>query len=119
IDGDAFQRHLANTLDPIVRSVAAEFAERVDAVTGALFDLSLDLFSKSLLGPATQYPAIQAAWLTLLPRLPRLVAREPAQVAGAVTNALYNLSRTPGARPDFWIAQMSSIAASCQRTGEL
>ncbi len=119
IDGEAFQQHLAVTLDPIVRSVASEFPERTDAVTGVLFDLSLDLFNKSLLGPASRYPAIQAGWQKLLPRLPRLVAREPARVAGCVTNAMYNLSRTPGARPEPWAGAMGPVAASCQSTGEL
>ena len=33
---------------------------------------------------------------------PSYVAREPSRVAGSITNALYNLSRTPGARPKDW-----------------
>jgi hypothetical protein len=119
IDEEGFRHHLAVTLDPIVRSAAAEFAERTDAVAIALFDLSLGLFTKSLLGPAARYPVIDTAWHDLLPRMPRLMAREPAQVAGAVTNALYNLSRTPGARPQVWSEQMSTIAASCANTGDL
>jgi hypothetical protein len=119
IERQAFQHHLAVTLDPIVRSVAAEFAERTDAVAVALFDLSLDLFAKSLLGPAAKYPAIDSAWRLLLPRMPRLMAREPAQVAGAVTNALYNLSQTPRARPQAWTEQIGVIAATCQSAGDL
>ncbi|HEY3838814.1 MAG TPA: hypothetical protein VGL72_19695 [Bryobacteraceae bacterium] len=103
IDAAEFQHHLAVILDPIVRTVAREFAERTDAVVDALFDLSLELFRHSLLGPRAKYPVIPEAWSDLLPRLPRLVARDPAHVAGAVTNALYNLARTPGARPQTWI----------------
>jgi hypothetical protein len=116
---EGFQHHLVITLDPIVRSVSAEFAERTEAVAVALFDLSLELFTRNLLGPAAKYPDIDSAWRDLLPRMPRLMAREPAQVAGAVTNALYNLSRTPGARPEQWIAKMSGVATACQNTSEL
>jgi hypothetical protein len=119
IDAQGFQHYLAGTLDPIVRSVSAEFAERTETVAVALFDLSLELFGRNLLGPSAKYPAIDAAWRKLLPRMPLLMAREPAQVAGAVTNALYNLSRTPGARPQEWTARMTGIAAACQNANDL
>src|SRR5579871_6684230 len=115
IDAADFQRHLALTLDPIVRTVAANFAERTDAVVEALYDLSLDLFRHSLLGPNAMYPAVPEAWRNLLPRIPRLLGREPARVAGSVTNAIYNLSRTRGARVHDWC---STDYTRCQTVDE-
>jgi hypothetical protein len=117
IDADEFQHHLAVTLDPIVRSVAVEFAEKTDAVVDALFDLSLELFAQNLLGAKAKYPAIPDVWSNLLPRIPRLVARDPGRVAGAITNALYNLSRTPGTKPQDW--RNAQCLLACQTVDEL
>jgi hypothetical protein len=112
IDGAAFQAHLVEVVDPIVRVVALEFAERVEAVVEGLFDLSLELFRHGLLGAGAKYPVIVEGWRDLLPRIPRLVAREPGRVAGAVTNALYNLARTPGAQPQNWLKLCGSLEAA-------
>jgi hypothetical protein len=103
IDGEAFLSHLGQTVDPIIRAVAAAFAEKVDAVTAALYDLSLGLIATNVLGPQTCCPPVVEAWRRLLPALPRLVAREPARVAASVTNAVHNVAATPGARPEEWI----------------
>jgi hypothetical protein len=119
IHEQAFKEHVASTLDPIVRAVAAEFPERTDPVVDALFDLSLNLFRHNLLGPKAKTAAIPDAWRNLLPLIPRLLAREPARVAGSITNALYNLSRTRGTRRRDWIQALMSVGSSCQNAGEL
>jgi hypothetical protein len=103
IDAAAFQAHLTDTLDPIVQAVAAKFPERTDAVVEALYDLSLDLFRQNLLGPQAKYPVIVEAWKIFLPAIPTLVAREPNRIAASITNVLYNLATTPGARPNDWL----------------
>src|SRR4051794_1683497 len=110
IDQAAFMEHLADVVEPIVRAVAAEFAEKVDAVTLALYDLSLELFGATLLGPENTCPPISVVWRTLLPRVPRLLAREPGRVAGSLSNAVHNLASTPGARVDEWIERMIALA---------
>jgi hypothetical protein len=117
IDPAEFQDHLRTAVDPIVRGVAAESADRVDLVTDALYDVSLDLFAHGLLGAKAQFPAIPAAWRELLPSLAHLVAREPERVTGAVTNALYNMSRTPGARPLEWLQALKALR--CQTVVDL
>ena len=42
----------------------------------------------------------------LLEGLPEHLARDPRRFAGSVTNALYNLETTPGARPGEWVESM-------------
>jgi hypothetical protein len=110
IDPAAFMEHLGEVVEPIVRGVAAEFAEKVDATTLALYDLSLELFAATLLGPESTCPPIAIVWRKLLPRLPRLLAREPGRLAGSLTNAVYNLASTPGTRADEWIERMIALA---------
>jgi hypothetical protein len=110
IDQAAFMEHLAEVVEPIVRAVAAEFAEKVDPVTLALYDLSLELFEAILLGPQNTCPAISLVWRKLLPRLPCLLAREPGRIAGSLSNAVHNLAATPGARTDQWLDRMIALA---------
>jgi hypothetical protein len=110
IDQAAFMQHLADVVEPIVRAVAAEFAEKVDPVTLALYDLSLELFGATLLGPASTCPPVALVWRKLLPRIPRLLAREPGRVAGSLSNAVHNLAAMPGARTDEWLDRMTAIA---------
>jgi hypothetical protein len=110
IDPGAFMEHLGEVVEPIVRAVAAEFAEKVDPTTLALYDLSLELFAATLLGPESACPPIGTVWRKLLPRLPRLLAREPGRLAGSLTNAVYNLASTAGTRVDEWIERMIALA---------
>src|SRR5262249_5599406 len=47
------------------------------------------------------------------------LAREPACVAGSLSNAAWNLGQQPGARPDWWIDQMRELGAECERVEDL
>src|SRR4051794_10581474 len=91
IDAEAFAQHLAENVEPIVRAVAADMAERTDAVTAALYELSLTLVAKDVVGPRAKQAILNDAWRGVLPTIPRLVARDAARVAGCVTNAIGNV----------------------------
>jgi hypothetical protein len=88
-------------------------ADRVDAVVDAVYDLSLELIGGGLLAAQSRYPALLRAWREMLPRLPHLLAGEPARFVSAVTNAVYNLSATATARPTFWISEMTRLGHEC------
>ena len=113
LDGEAFLQHLARRVDPVVRAVAEAFAEKVDAVTAALYDLSLALFGHGLLGREASHVAVTDVWDRLFPAVPNLLAREPARLAGLLCNAAYNLAATPGAKPHRWVKAMASAARHC------
>lgn len=113
IDRVAFLTHLSSVVDPIIRAVASQFSEKVDIATTELYELSLELFAENLLGKETREPAIQEAWQTLLPAVPRLLARDPRRVAASVTNAVHQISQNEGARPREWIARMAAIGKDC------
>jgi hypothetical protein len=109
----SFTHHLRTGLAPIVEAVHRHNLDIANAVADALYDLSLDLVGQELLGPESRYPYLVEGWNTLLPRLPRFVAEAPRQFVGSVTNALYNLSVTPGARPREWMEAMLALADLC------
>lgn len=114
LEPNAFGEHLIATVTPIVEAVQAVAPERAESVADELYDLSLELVGREFLGPHARYPMVNSGWQTLLPALARFVAASPTQVVGAVTNALYNLSRTIGARPGEWIARMMRLHPLCQ-----
>jgi hypothetical protein len=113
LDATAFFEHLTGALDPIVCRVADILPEKAEAVTLALYDLSLELFVGRLLGPEAKSPWIASVWKELLPVAAPLVAREPARLAASASNAIFNLSAMPGTRPRQWLERMNAIAGEC------
>jgi hypothetical protein len=113
IDEKAFQEHLRTTVNELIRDVASVQSERVRAVVNSLFDVSLDLFAAGLLGPNVKHPHVSAAWREILPAATRLLARDPTQVAGCLSNAVDHLAAHPSARPAEWIEQMRKLSPHC------
>src|SRR5262249_7310426 len=99
LDASRFAEHLRTTVAPIVDRVAAIAPERVGEVVEVLFEFSLDLIGKDILG---RYPALAEGWTKLLLGLPHHLSAAPRLFAGSITNALYNLAQEPGARPAQW-----------------
>lgn len=118
LHGEVFLEHLRETLAPIAEAIATEASEKLEPTLFALYELSLDLVGKQLLGPSARRQMVNEGWQVLLPRVPRLLSDEPVRVAGAVTNALYNLSRHPSARPAEWLGRMARLASDCESVAE-
>ncbi|HST23637.1 MAG TPA: hypothetical protein VLR90_21180 [Blastocatellia bacterium] len=114
LDEDVFTEHLRFVLAPIAEAVHTVAPDRVDETIEALYDISLELTGKAYFGRETRYTALVTAWRKLFPRLAKLLATEPAKITSAVTNAVYNLSATVGARPTFWIDAMIDIGSRCK-----
>ncbi len=114
LSGEALGAHLRIVAEPIMAALAHEVSPvALDKTFDALYDISLELIGKEFFGAQTRYPVLLEGWLKILPAIPRLLADAPRRVAGAVTNALYNLSVQPKARPDFWQAEMLRLAPLC------
>jgi hypothetical protein len=113
LDPAAFLEVLRTTVAPIVDAVDRAAPSRTATAAEALFDLALELAGQDLLGPASRYPHIADGWGVVLPLLARHVAQAPRAVAGAVTNALYNLAATSGARPQEWADAVLRLSDVC------
>lgn len=113
LSADAFAEHLRSVVAPIVEAVAHENPAATAETVETLYDLSLDLIAEEFLGPASRYPAINEGWKTVLPALPHHLASAPRTVIGAITNALYNLSLEPSARPGEWMKLLLELAPLC------
>jgi hypothetical protein len=110
LEGAALGEHLRANVVPIVARIAPD---AVDETFDALYDISLELIGKELFGAQPRYPLMLAGWRRLLPAVPQLLVAEPRRVAGAVTNALYNLATQPAARADEWLAAMERLGPAC------
>ena len=119
VDGDSFLIHLGNTVAPVIEAVHAQMPDRVDVVLATLYDVSLELFVASLLGPKSKSSAVGEVWSRVLPVVPQLVLRDPRSVAAALSNAAYNIGRTKGARPVEWIEIVRRLGPRCETVGEL
>ncbi len=110
LDPAAFQQVLRALVAPLVAAAHVFHPERTSTTTEALYPLALELAGQDLLGPAARWPAVVAGWSVVLPRLGRWVAEAPRRIPAAVTNALYRLSVTPGARPAEWAEALLRLA---------
>ncbi|HWP44721.1 MAG TPA: hypothetical protein VNO14_15845 [Blastocatellia bacterium] len=113
LDQEAFAEHLRSVVRPIADAVFRVAPDKVYETVEALYDISLELVAKGFLGKEIRYPALLAGWTRLFVELPHLLASGPALFAGPVSNALYNLSVTAGARPAYWIDAMIGIGRNC------
>lgn len=113
LEASDFADQLRDTIEPIINVVDHTRPDKTDDVVDALYDISLDLLGKGLIGERSRYPAIIKSWHQLFIALPELLAHDARLFAGAVSNAIYNLSITAGARPTFWIDAMAEIGAMC------
>lgn len=119
IDGEAFLDHLEQAIAPLVEQINDRFPERTRHVLGALYDVSLDLFTASLLGPEAKSDGVKRVWTELLPTVSPLLARDPQAVAGSLCNAAVQISQQAGARPQQWLEQMKTLASSCTSKSDL
>ncbi len=118
LDGEVFSEHLKKTVAPIVESVTQNHVDKVDVVTDALFDLSLELIGKDFFGRQVRYQSVLDGWEILLPFVPHLLAKDANTLTSSITNALYNLSVEPTANPSFWIESMIEIGKLCNKVEE-
>ncbi len=119
LEGTAFGRFLEESVDPLARATDRFARDRIPAVVSAAYDVGLDLVGQRLLGHEERERRIEATWRELtLPLLP-VVALEPARVLPAFANALFNLTITPGARPEQWAGDMRRLGVQCSDSGQL
>jgi hypothetical protein len=119
LDASAFFEHLVHRVEPLVAATFAHFPERSRSVTTELYSVSLDLFRAGYWGKESRLPALNQLWEQTLPKLARLVAREPNRVTGALSNALIHVAQQQDARAHDWLARLSSLGDRCHSVNEL
>jgi hypothetical protein len=113
LDPSRLTRHLVERLAPVMEAVEAVAPRSVDAVCAALFDLSLDLVAREVMGAEGRHACADAAWRETLPRLASHLAAAPGRVAAAVTNAALQLELEPTVNAASWLDALAAAAPRC------
>ncbi|MEY3214398.1 MAG: hypothetical protein RIT28_4879 [Pseudomonadota bacterium] len=113
LDAEAVLAHVRHRLPPAVEAVAAVDPAAVPKVTTALYELSLELLGRELLGPQAQAPQLNLVFDLLLPEMPRLLAAAPAKLSTALINAVHKLSQERGFVLPLWVDRLIEAAPGC------
>ena len=119
LDGRALLAFLRGPADGVVGRAAEQAGERARDVAHAAYDAALTLVSEKVAGPGGRHPVIDEMWERVLPPMAALVADQPARVIGSLTNAVFHLASTPGARPREWIEVMERAAPALASVADL
>jgi hypothetical protein len=119
LDGAAFLLHLRRSVDPVVTAAEASSADSVPAVVDALYEVSLELLSKGVLGPDARSPDVDRLWPAMLCGCARFLAEDARTLVAALSNGLYNLVTTPDCRAQAWIDILKAVAPLCHDQREL
>src|SRR5688572_18550523 len=72
LDGEVLKEHLRLHVEPVIETVHQAAPEKTEETLIALYDVSLDLIGKGLLGEEARYPALLKGWHQLFQQLPHL-----------------------------------------------
>lgn len=118
LDAGEFAAHLRGPVAALVNGVAASYPDRAPAAAAALYEASLDLFRKDLLGGRSRNPLLPRVWAELLPLGLRFLAADPAGFAACMLNALHNISAEAPAAAGLWLRRMCAVLPSCSAPEE-
>src|SRR5438067_1085925 len=88
---ETFLWFLEEGVDGVVAAVDQVDRSRVPAAALAAYEVAIELAGRSLVGPAARSQMLAEAWRGLFPSLARLIAAQPAQVLGMLSNAIIHL----------------------------
>lgn len=118
-DAESLAAHLGDAVSPAIDAVYRVDRDSVGPVTETLFRMTLDLVGRDLAGPGSRYPSIAAGWRTIFPPAAPLLVRAPRQLAGSLTNAIYNVAAAREEAVGWWIDAMAAVARHCGEVDEL
>ncbi len=119
LDMQAFAGFLQDGVDPVVQAVAASVPERAGSFTLAAYDMALELVGHGLAGPAAKKSFLGAVWCELAPRFAPLLAANPVDALGMLSNAAIHLGGVAGARTRQWQDEMAAIAPQVASLAQL
>ena len=114
LDGAAFLEFLRADVNPLIEALGQTQTDGAVNVVMAAYEAGLELVGQNLIGPGARNGWLNEAWRRVLRAAPGRLAEAPARVIGAVSNVVHNLTTTPGARPEEWIAGMEKLGPECR-----
>lgn len=109
-DVAAFSAFLRTGVEAVAQSVVAVAPDRTSAAVASAYDIALELVAQGLAGPGARSTHMDQTWTAVAPRCGRLLATQPFEVLGMLSNAVAHLTGQTGARPQDWIDDMVRLA---------
>jgi hypothetical protein len=112
----AFLEHFA---DPLVSSIAEQDGDAVHRCAVELFGMAIELAAQGMAATNARAVAIRRVWTDIAPTALTLIAADPVETLGVLTNAAVQLSAIDGVRIDKWLANMSALTSQTRDNREL
>lgn len=119
LDAASFLNFLRRRIDPVVAAIAEHNAAHAPQAVEAFYEMSLELIGKGLAGPNARDVEFEPLWAELMTRTAAALAWSPRELIAPLTNALYNLTQTPGCRAAEWCRLVGSVAANSADVGQI
>ncbi len=119
LDTAALSTFLIDPLDPLLGSVLTARPDGGMAFLDAGFDMALALVGHGWAGDGTRGDFVRHVWRELAPQLAHLIAGNPRETLGALTNAAIKLAGIPGVRLADWFSSMRALAGEVKSAADL
>jgi hypothetical protein len=118
-DTAAFSAFLRETVDPLVGAVTQVAQENPVWVADALFAMSVDLAEHGWVGAAERGSIVERLWGDAGRHMAGVIAADPRETLGALTNAAIKLDQEPGVRLDDWLGLLGELGGEAGDRGQL
>jgi hypothetical protein len=116
---EAFLQFLEEGVDGVAVAVEKADRSRLPGTVLAAYEVALTLAGRSLVGPSARSQILAEAWRSVFPQMARLIAAQPAQVLGMLSNAVVHLEAIGGTRVDQWTQELAALAPHIESAAQL
>jgi hypothetical protein len=106
-----FSAFLEECADPLVSAIASYDRDAVHRCAVAMFDMAIELAAQGMAANNARAIAAKRVWRELAPSTLALIAADPVETLGVLTNSAVQLSAIDGVRLDEWFASMSALVS--------
>lgn len=118
-DTAELNRFLTQTVDPLWTAMRTADEGRAGAAGEALFDMALTLVEHRWTGAGGRSPLVERLWRNVGPELAAVLAPDPLERLGVLTNAAIKLSQQRGVAADLWCAELARVGPQTEGTPAL
>lgn len=118
LSGDEVLAHVGGPVVDLLERVAGHDPAACAAVLEEVFEVSLELFARRLLGGPGVSPVVARVFADVLPAGAALLAREPGRLVGPLCNAALALGRERAGVAEAWLDRMTAVAPACGGAAE-
>jgi hypothetical protein len=118
-NGGAFAVFLEQCIDPLIVEIAKLDRDRVAQCVDAAYDIGLELMAHGLGSVSPKAKAIEKMWQMIIPSFAKVIAQDPFECLGMMTNACINMEANRDLRLNDWLLSLGFAANNVATTAQL